>query len=80
MYNASADGLAWKITALKLASFNRSNSFIASAFCSFVDKLRLDGQLILATVAIHAPLNSLLTAGSSTYRLSSIGFTSVGFL
>src|SRR5690606_6294094 len=59
------------MTALKLFSFNLSRMTIASCFCCSVDKPLLDGQLILATEAIHAARNSRFTSGSAIFILSS---------
>src|SRR5690606_41568576 len=58
------------MTALKWASCNKSNSLMASFFCSCVDKFLLLGQLMLATVATQAARNSRFTSGRSTFTLS----------
>jgi hypothetical protein len=51
---------------------------MASAFCCSTLRLFLEGQLILATLAIHAPLNSLLISGRLVLKVSSAVFPVVG--
>src|SRR5690606_33870284 len=53
-------------TALKLRSCKRSSKRMASAFCCSELRLFRVGQLMFATVAIHAPRNSRLTSGKTT--------------
>src|SRR5690625_1051133 len=60
------------MTALKLFLSKKSNNAIASSFCAAVLKEGFDGQLIFATVATHAALNSLSTSGSWTRKGSTI--------
>src|SRR5690606_42146108 len=80
LYKASAEGLTWKITALKLLFFNISKRLIGCCFCCSVDRLFLLGQLILATVATHATLNSCGTLGKFALNTGhSPGFFSATF-
>src|SRR5690606_10188205 len=59
------------ITALKFASLSKSKILMASSCCCWVDRLLREGQLMLATVAIHAPRNSRLTSGRISLITSS---------
>jgi len=59
------------MTALKRWSFRKSSNAMASCCCRSVERSFLEGQLMLSTVATHAPRNSRGTAGRSARKGSS---------